>query len=78
VALFAQRWSPIEALRQSAAHPRRPSDAHAPVGAEPRDLAPSPVTATSSVAAEPASLSRAGPFPASGVQRGPGTGTFLI
>ncbi len=55
VALFAQRWSPIEALRQSGSTSAPAEDAHAPVGAEPRDLAPSPVTATSSVAAEPAS-----------------------
>jgi PAP2 superfamily len=54
VALFAQRWSPIEALRQSGATPAPAGDAPAPAGAEPRDLAPSPVT-TSSVAAEPAS-----------------------
>ena len=53
MALFAQRWSPIEALRQSGRTPAPAGDAATPTGAEPSDLAPDPVVATSSVAAEP-------------------------
>ncbi len=55
VALFAQRWSPIDALRQSARTPAPTEDAETPADADPSDLAPDPVIATSSVAAEPAS-----------------------
>ena len=55
VALFAQRWSPIEALRQGARTPGTVGDADTPAGAEPSDRAPDPVAAASSVAAEPAS-----------------------
>ena len=51
LALLSQRWSPIVALRQSGST-RAPAGGLA--GAEPGDLAPAPVIATSSVAAEPA------------------------
>ena len=43
MALFAQRWSPIEALRQSVRTATPADEAEAPAGAEPSDLAPDPV-----------------------------------
>jgi hypothetical protein len=55
MALFAQRWSPIDALRQSGRTPAAADDAETPADADPGDLAPDRVVATSSVAAEPAS-----------------------
>ena len=52
MAPFAQRWSPIEALRQSERTPAPAGDGDAHWGRTERP-APDPVVATSSVAAEP-------------------------